>query len=301
MKMEGEVKWGYPGSLEEAVSFFREGYIPHGGGTTLIRSGLGAVYGLFTVSEVSEMRGFSVEKGRVVIGAGLTYSEIVEGVSDCLLVKALSHAASNPLRNRITIGGSINVFPYWSDAVGPLVALGASLRLVDKNGKSSVVGIEEYIRNREFHREYFIVSVEFDNNGKGRNFYHREVRTHFDYPFFTVSILTYPPNGEIRIVVTGVKGRYKRLSKVESFFSGIASEFWEGEKGYGWLVEKFKENFAGLRERVENDMDAEFVSRQGVSKEYQRHVAGVVIRRGVWKILLEAVNAGENYGGGVNR
>ncbi len=290
-EVKKEIKWGYPKSLEEAISFFKKGYIPHGGGTTLIRSGLGSVKGLFTVSELPEMRGISLAGDEITLGAGLTYSEIVESVSEFrekhLLVKALSHAASNPLRNRITIGGSINVFPYWSDAVGPLVALGAKLKLVDGEGSRQSLDIDEYISNREIRKNTFIVSVGIGKS-EVMSFYHREVRTHFDYPFFTVSILISPVEGDVRIVVTGVRGRYKRLVELESFFKEIISDFLrEAERKEIRLVESFGKDFSGLKDEVESRIDASFINRQGVSGEYQRHVSGVVIRRGVWKILIE--------------
>ncbi len=284
-----EIKWGYPKNLDEAVSFFRDGYIPHGGGTTLIRSGLGAVYGLFNVSDISEMKRFFIDENDMVIGAGLTYSEVTERISEFdkghLIVKALSHAASNPLRNRITLGGSINVFPYWSDALGPLIALGANLELADKSGSRRTVSIEEYIGNRELHRKTFIVSIKI-NREKVMSFYYREVRTHFDYPFFTLSLLIYPRSGDIRIVITGVKGRYKRLSELESFFREIMSAFWKEENGKQKYLNHFGENFSKLKRDVESMINAEFVTRQGVSAEYQRHVSGVVIRRGIWGMLL---------------
>ena len=309
-----QVKWGYPKSLNEAVSFFKEGYIPHGGGTTLIRSGLGSVYGLFNVSEIPEMRKFSITDNKMFLGAGLTYNEVVERISqfdrEHILVKSLSHAASNPLRNRITIGGSVRVFPYWSDAVGPLIALGAGVRVLDKSGNDSTVGVEEYIHNRELQRESFILAIEFSNSSGEVNicksFYHREVRTHFDYPFFTVSVLFFPKilssgskstktvlNETLRIVVTGVRGRYKRLSKLESFFGGVVSDFERrGPDKYQWLVESFGENFSKVKDRVENEIDAEFADKQGVSGEYQQHVAGVILRRGVWQVLLRAKEEG---------
>ena len=74
-----------------------------------------------------------IQAGTVRLGAGTTYAGAVRGLAafdTCHpLVQALGSAATTPLRNRITVGGSVASFPYWSDLMGPLLALEAEVEL----------------------------------------------------------------------------------------------------------------------------------------------------------------------------
>ena len=79
------------------------------------------------------------------------YLESLDG--ECILAKALGSAASTPLRNRITMGGSTALFPVWSDLVGPLIALGAEVELTGTN--PGLFPVARYVDEKElnaYHR-----------------------------------------------------------------------------------------------------------------------------------------------------
>ncbi|GEM_PF-555286 len=313
----GELSWRYPQKLSEVPELLSEGYIPHGGGTTLVKTPLVKSKvkrgrGFFDLSRLKELKAFSLSGGTCTIGAGLTYAEVVTNIStfdiNHILVKALSRAASNALRNRITIGGSIATFPVWSDLAGPLIALNSRLKLLDSSGKESTCGIEEYFKDRSIGRNKLILYAEVPASASV-SYYYREVRTRFDYPLFTVSILpsgtggmakaaggaeatgiakaagsvgataatsgpvgsesTGDSAGSYIVVVTGTRGKYRKL-QVASSASNLPKQPDETEK-------------TGLQ----------FPDRQGMSGEYLEHVARVQIRRGL-EMLEKAAGQGRS-------
>lgn len=279
----GELSWRYPQKLSEVPELLSEDYIPHGGGTTLVKtplvkSKLKRGGGFFDLSRLKELKAFSLSGGTCTIGAGLTYADVVTNIStfdiNHLLVKALSRAASNALRNRITIGGSIATFPIWSDLAGPLIALGARVRLLDSSGKESTHGIEEYFKDRSIGRNKLILYAEVPSSASV-SYYYREVRTRFDYPLFTVSILPSGTGGMAKaagsyiVVVTGTRGKYRKL-QVASSASNLPEQPDEIEK-----------------------TELRFPDRQGMSGEYLEHVARVQIRRGL-EMLEKAAGQGRS-------
>ena len=57
-----------------------------------------------------------------------------------MLAASLSQAASTPLRNRITLGGSLKDFPLWSNLYAPLIAIDAKVEI--KGNKSGIYSVE---------------------------------------------------------------------------------------------------------------------------------------------------------------
>ena len=87
------------------------------------------------------------EGDKLVIGAGTTFTEIIH--SDLakdkapLLVDAVSHIASVAIRNVGTIGGNLANASPAADSATALLALGASLKLVSKEGERTVA-VEQF-------------------------------------------------------------------------------------------------------------------------------------------------------------
>ncbi|MFH1242233.1 MAG: xanthine dehydrogenase family protein subunit M [Pseudomonadota bacterium] len=87
------------------------------------------------------------EKNNLAIGAATPYTDIMR--SDLvlektpLLAEAVSHIASPAIRNVGTIGGNLANASPAADSATPLLALGASLRLVSKEGER-LVAVEEF-------------------------------------------------------------------------------------------------------------------------------------------------------------
>ena len=216
--------WYFPRSMEEATLLVREpGIVPHGGGTGLLRTGVDRLNGLIDLRylPVFDLRH---ENGVIEIGAGLTFAEVVRQLltvnPESVLVQSLSRAAATPLRNRITMGGSVAMAPVWSDLLGPLVALEADVVLSGK--REGVFAVTEYVSDRQLRTGTLVKAVRVKDE-PWESYYFRATATHFDYASFTITALARANAGileDLRLVVVGAKQKFVRLLDLEARLTG---------------------------------------------------------------------------------
>jgi len=216
-----ELNWYYPETLADAAKLVQQKNVfPHGGGTGLLLRKLSAVDGLIELSQLPLQR-IKITGDFIEIGGICTYgdviSELMKTDPEHILVKCLHHSANTPLRNRITIGGSIAMFPPWSDLMGALIALDAEVKLLGKN--SGDFPISEYIKDKNLHSESLITSVKIQNL-PWRSAHYREIRTKSDMPIFNHTVLLKTADGRIddsRLITVGTASKFTRLSEVEEY------------------------------------------------------------------------------------
>ncbi|MBU8912498.1 MAG: FAD binding domain-containing protein [Spirochaetales bacterium] len=258
-----KVTWVYPKSVDELTECLKNDTRPHGGGTGFMRNvpQSGSLADLSGVG-IASVR---VTDGSVRIGGAATFTAAASAIAAArpghIVARALYDAASPALRNRITIGGSLALFPPWSSVVGPLVALDAELTIV--GATTGTYPVSEYIGNRELGAETAITEIRADASREWESHWYRFAPTHFNYPLFTVVVLTELDGTSIsdcRIVLTGNRGRFKRLEAVENEIRGTSQP---------------------AVEVTPADLGAGFPDRQGFSGEYLTHLAAVAITRGL--------------------
>jgi len=270
MNDEGKLKWYYPRSLEEVTPLLRErGVAPHGGGTSLLRGSLSRLAGLIDLSGLP-LHVFEHDKREIRIGSNMSYADVVRRLRRIepghILVKSLSQAASTPLRNRITIGGSVSLFPLWSDLMGPLIALGARVAVVGR--EQGVHDIEDYTKNRKLRSGNLITEVRIPR-ARWISHYHRETRTSFDYPAFSITILLADKKKKTattRFVIAGNTEKYRRLSDLEE---ALADSSWQEVKSMG----------------LQRYLDVKFAGKRLGSSDYISHLAAVGLRRGLDSLI----------------
>jgi CO/xanthine dehydrogenase FAD-binding subunit len=214
-----DVQWFFPRTLAEVAPLLaQEGVIPHGGGTGILRGGMGHVRGLIDLGRLG-LDGVRRDKTVVSIGAAASYSAVARAVSSWdpqhVLARSLAAAATTSLRNRITIGGSIALFPYWSDLMGPLLATDAEVQLVGSH--EGWVPVADYVRRRELRQGSLITEVRWREEGWTGE-YRRWTRTKTDRPAFSLTVLAGKPGKApegLRILLVGCSGRFRRLTEVE--------------------------------------------------------------------------------------
>jgi CO/xanthine dehydrogenase FAD-binding subunit len=89
------------------------------------------------LSNVEELGAWSRENGTLRIGAGVTYTQLAEGVlADELpaLAEASRTVGSPQIRNRGTIGGNLGTASPAGDALPPLLVLDAEVELASARG-----------------------------------------------------------------------------------------------------------------------------------------------------------------------
>jgi CO/xanthine dehydrogenase FAD-binding subunit len=135
-----------PRNLAEALSLRAErpDAVPIQGGTDLMvelnfdRARPGA---LLNLNEVSELRGWSREGSRVLLGSGLTYAEAMEAaLAEQLpaLAEASRSVGGPQIRNRGTIGGNLGTASPAGDALPPLLVCAAEVKLASVRGERTL-------------------------------------------------------------------------------------------------------------------------------------------------------------------
>ena len=218
------IKWYYPVSLAEAASLLEEkSVVIHGGGTNLSSRDLSHVEGIICLRQVG-LNYVKSENNTIEIGAMCTYADVVKALRSLspehILVKALKDAANTPCRNRITIGGSIAFVPTWSDLIGALLSLDATLVLAGKN--QGEVALVDYLENKKLQEQTLICAVRVKNTPH-RSVHYRDVKTVNDMPLFTVTVLL-ELDGEViktaKVNIVGTKERITKLPDLENYLLG---------------------------------------------------------------------------------
>jgi CO/xanthine dehydrogenase FAD-binding subunit len=214
-----DIQWYFPRSLDEIYELLAiPGTIPHGGGTSILKGGVNRVKGLIDLSHLP-LNYFRKNGKKVEIGAAQTFADVCENITPGhILTKSLGVAASTPLRNRITLGGSIALFPAWSDLMGPLLALDAEVSLI--GSESGTYPVFRYVTESKLRRNSLLTGIRIKTD-RWNSFYFRQTRTYFDYPAFTITILMKRDKNmieDLRAVVVGCAGKFNRLYKVEEAF-----------------------------------------------------------------------------------
>jgi CO/xanthine dehydrogenase FAD-binding subunit len=265
-----DLEWYYPERMEEVPELIsRDGVLLHAGGTGILRMNPRRVKGLVDLRRLS-LDCFKIENGTLELGSMLTYAGAAEHLAGVrpgsILTRSLSLAASTPLRNRITIGGSVAHFPAWSDLVGPLIALEAEVGLA--GAREGRYPITEYVRSADLRRGSIVTGVIIRDDGWLSRYY-RASRTTFDYAAFNTTIIAKLEGGrveDLRIVVVGTTERFTRLRDIEQILIGRPAS---------------EAKIRGLGEVAK----LEFPARGLGSPEYLRHLAGVELERGLETLL----------------
>jgi CO/xanthine dehydrogenase FAD-binding subunit len=94
-----------------------------------------------SVHRVEALRGWGIDAGSVRLGAGLTYTEMLDPAL-ARLVPALAHAArtvgSPPIRNSGTLGGNLGTSSPAGDTLPVLIALDAVIEVAGPTGRRDV-------------------------------------------------------------------------------------------------------------------------------------------------------------------
>ncbi|MBA3309470.1 MAG: FAD binding domain-containing protein [Nocardioidaceae bacterium] len=146
-----------PTSLAEAVAAKAEqpNAVPIIGGTDVMvelnfdRHRPPALIDLTRVPELSE---WAPDNGHIRLGAGVTYTRVINELSDLLpgLAMASRTVGSPQIRNRGTVGGNLGAASPAGDSHPPLLAAGAAVELLSVDG-TRTVPIEEFYTGVKEH------------------------------------------------------------------------------------------------------------------------------------------------------
>jgi CO/xanthine dehydrogenase FAD-binding subunit len=222
--MSHDLQWYYPEKISEALKLIKkEGIILHAGGTRILKTEPRNLKGFVDISRL-KLNYIKKDGKNIIIGAGCTLTDVINYCkktnSLAGLCMALTEAASTPLRNRITIGGSLKDFPVWSSLYSPLIALNTKLEFA---GIKEMCSLEDYVKKNIIKSKHIIKQIvikdEKDVICKVRRF--NIVR--FEYPIFNLAVSLKVKDKIVidsRVVITGVKGRFHRFKLAEKALNG---------------------------------------------------------------------------------
>jgi CO/xanthine dehydrogenase FAD-binding subunit len=130
---------------------------------------------LLNLNEVPELRGFRSENGTLVLGAGLTYTEMM-GEPLAALLPALAEAArtvgSPQIRNRGTIGGNLGTASPAGDGLPPLLIEGAEVEVASVRGMRRLPVCEFLlgVKRNALEPDELVVSVRVSPSGAPQTF-----------------------------------------------------------------------------------------------------------------------------------
>lgn len=268
--MMKNITWFYPENSKDAVERIKtQEALPHGGGTHLTGKRL---HGNFKLLDLGKLDLCFVKKedDRVRIGSMTDYHTVASEMNKLrpghILFKSLGHAATTPLRNQITIGGSLYLAPNWSDLTGPLLALNAEVKLEGK--ASGIYPVKEYLENKALRKQSLITEISIPEI-PWESWYYREARVKNDQPAFTISILIQKEKEwvkDLAIVITGHTGRFMRANSIEEYLRNKP-------------LDQLK------LEGIGNELEVKFATPHHGSSEYLQHTLAVQLERGLTELL----------------
>ncbi len=266
------IKWHYPKTLSEATALIQHtNAVIHSGGTALIDRKLSENANMIDLYHLG-LNKINFHDDQFEADAMCSYQQLVKALKDkapdSLLLKSLRYSANTPLRNRITLGGSIAFFPPWSDLMGPLIALQAKISLV--GAAEGLFPIEEYATSRTLRQGTLIKCVTWSEADILGDHY-RETRTRSDMPLFTITVAIKGQSNKVssaKIIVVGVHDKYTELTDLENWLSGKS----ESDINENDISSQIKLRFGGHRI---NDSD------------YMAEKAAIQTERLILKLLKE--------------
>jgi CO/xanthine dehydrogenase FAD-binding subunit len=169
-----------PTSLDEALRLRADhpGAMPIQGGTDVmvtLNFDRARPDVLLNLNEVAELRGWSRENGTVRLGAGLTYTDAMDGqLAEALpaLAEASRTVGSPQIRNRGTIGGNLGTASPAGDALPPLLVEGARVELASTRGVRALP-LRDFllgVKRNALAEDELIVAVLVEPSGQPQTF-----------------------------------------------------------------------------------------------------------------------------------
>ena len=263
-------EWHYPKTIDEALLLLKKGeVVPHAGGTALLRVKSNRIRGLVDLKQLP-INSKKEDEQFFFLGAGVKLAQIacwdrLTGAAS-ILKQGASKIASTPLRNRITIGGSIAAPPPWSDMPPVLLALNAQIEVTGT--AAGIYSAEQYFQKNPLDGTSLITEVKIPKL-PGNAVFKRVTQTKFDYSMLDLAIylsLQKEVIDEIRVAIGCAVSRAIRLKEVEKFL----------------LKKKPSET---LFKEAAQAADFKPLEDRRVSKEYRQELLKILLQRGLAEII----------------
>ncbi len=276
-----------PDSLEKALTYLDEnsGTRILAGGTDLmilLRRNVEVCDHLLDIKGIPEVNKMSHTSDEgLFIGAGITVNEICEDDEIRKKYPALSEAADNlasyQIRNRATLVGNICNASPGADLAAPLLVYDAKVHIASAEG-NRVVGINEFftgVKKTVLKDNEIVIGVSIpDVEPEDTSVYLRKSRIK-GHDLCNVGLaLRLTPEKKLLMAIAAVATTPLRLTELEKAVEGkeLTPELAD------WIAEEIKKYMNPRPNSVRS------------SAEYRYHIAGVLVKRGLNKLIEKEAN-----------
>jgi carbon-monoxide dehydrogenase medium subunit len=229
------------------------------------------------IGDIKELRGISVQRETLVIGALTRHSELLRSsdIVRCapLLAAAVAHVAHPAIRNRGTIGGSLAQADPASELPACMLALGATIVVRGPAGERRIAAEDFFtgIYETRLAPQDLLVAVEVPVQREGSvHFFQEFARRHGDYAIVGLAA---------QAVVQGDRFADLRLGYFAVGDKPILARATAKLVGVAVTPELLAETSAALSAELDPHED------QQASPAMRRHLAGVLLSRCVAALL----------------
>jgi CO/xanthine dehydrogenase FAD-binding subunit len=271
-----------PDTLDEALAMkaARPGAVPIAGGTDLMvalnfaRERPAAILDLNRVGELGE---WATDDGRLRIGAGVSYTQIVEQLGDRLpgLAMASRTVGSPQIRNRGTVGGNLGTASPAGDALPPLYVSDAEVELASVAGTRRLP-VAEFVtgpKRQAARDDELIAAFRVQPDGGPHQFAKVGPRNAMVIAVCSLSLALWPRQRRVTACLGSAGPTPIRATEAEAFAAGALEEdgLWSSR---GAIAEPVLARFGELVAAAARPIDD-----VRSTAEYRRHALGVLARR----------------------
>ena len=232
---------------------------------------------ILDLTRVPELREWGWENGHLRVGAGVTYTRAIEGLSAPLpgLAIASRTVGSPQIRNRGTVGGNIASSSPAGDALPPLYASDAEVELASTEG-TRIVPIEEFVtgpKKNVLESNELISAFCVPQAGGPQQYSKIGARNAMVIALCSFGLALHPEQRKVGSCIGSAGPTPLRAQEAESFIEGVLEEgdLWSKR---GSVDETALARFGELVSEATRPID----DVRGTAA-YRRHAVGVLARR----------------------
>jgi CO/xanthine dehydrogenase FAD-binding subunit len=271
-----------PDSLEEALAMkaARPDATPIAGGTDLmveLNFDRARPEAILDLTRVPELREWGADDGRLRVGAGVSYTRLIDELGSRLpgLAIASRTVGSPQIRNRGTVGGNLGTASPAGDGLPPLYVSDAEVELVSASGARRVP-VAEFItgpKRTSARDDELIAAFHVPAATGAQQFAKIGTRNAMVIAVCSLSIAIWPERHAVYACIGSAGPTPIRAARAEVFIAGVLDEarLWESRKPLSaTALQRFGELVAGAARPIDDVRG---------SAMYRRHALAVLGRR----------------------
>jgi CO/xanthine dehydrogenase FAD-binding subunit len=229
------------------------------------------------LTRVPELTGWAPEDGRLRIGAGVTYTRIIDELGDRLpgLAIASRTVGSLQIRNRGTVGGNLATASPAGDGLPPLYTSGAEVELASRNGTRRVP-VADFVtgpKRTALAPDELITAFVLPPAAGPQQFAKVGTRNAMVIAVCSVSVALWPEERRVATCIGSAGPTPLPAADADAFIAGVLDEhdYWTGRAP---LPDLALQRYGELVSRAARPID----DVRGTAA-YRRHAVGVMARR----------------------